>query len=189
MKKAVFLLSAGLSATLLHAADSQEFGRVISSKPVIHQFQIPQPVCQSANVQAASTASTPTAQDNAGTTAGAVDTNACPIQIVFQNVTVYEVEYEYAGKRYKAQLPSNPGKSIALSIAPAIAPAVDPYQAVNPPSLPAMVAPPVTQPPVMTAPPVYVVPYPYYGYPYSYPYYFPPFSVHLGIGYHRGFRH
>ena len=109
------------------------------------------------------------------------------MQLVLQNTTVYEVEYEYAQKRYIVELPYDPGQTIPLRISPAVSPMA------SAPPMPAPVGistvPPVmtTQPTVLApAPaPVYIAPYPSYGYPYGY---YPPVGVNFGFGYYRHYR-
>lgn len=101
----------------------------------------------------------------------------CAVQTFYENRTVgYDVEYEYGGKRYKVQLPYDPGQTIALRVSPA-----DLGEPGAPPPTPIVAAPPVyAPPPVVYAPPVYYVrPYPYYPYPY---YVYPPVGVQLRFG-------
>jgi uncharacterized protein YcfJ len=225
MHKSLVLIPVALLGTGLHAAEPQEVGKVISSKPVIYQTQIPQQICGNTPIavtepktgagatlgalaggvvgNAVGQGSGNAAATALGIVGGAVlgdrlegqntvvqNTTTCTTQMVTQNVTVYEVEYEYAGKRYKAQLPSDPGKTIAVSVSPALTMPPEAYPA-------PMANAPITtsaQPGVVmqqVAPaPVYVAPYPYYGYPYGgYPYgYYPPFSIQFGIGYYHGYR-
>lgn len=105
----------------------------------------------------------------------------CSTQTFYENRTVaYEVEYEYANKRYKVQLPYDPGQTIALRVAPE-----DLGEPGAPPPQP-IVAPPAY------APRVVVVPSPpvYYVRPYPYPYgYYPPVGAQLRFGYGGGYRH
>jgi len=101
----------------------------------------------------------------------------CGVQTVYENRgTVYNVVYEYAGKQYTAQLPYDPGRTIAVQITPAGA---------NPTMAPASSAiapqPVYVQPaPVVVAPAAYPVYYPQ-------PYY-PPIGIQLGFGYWGGYR-
>lgn len=101
----------------------------------------------------------------------------CGVQTVYENRgTVYHVVYEYAGKQYTAQLPYDPGRTIAVQITPAGA---------NPTMAPASSAiapqPVYVQPaPVVVAPAAYPVYYPQ-------PYY-PPIGIQLGFGYWGGYR-
>lgn len=97
----------------------------------------------------------------------------CGVQTVYENRTMYDVEYEYGGKRYKVLLPYDPGQTIALRVAP------EQLGEPNaPPPTPIVSAPPVYTPPVVVAPgPVY---YPYY-YPYGY-YPAPAVGVQLHFG-------
>lgn len=102
------------------------------------------------------------------------DMQRCGVQTFYENRTVgYDVEYEYGGKRYRAQLPYDPGQTIALSVSPA-----DLGEPGAPPPTPIVAAPPVyAPPPVVYGPPVY------YARPYPYPYYvYPPVGVQLRFG-------
>jgi len=114
----------------------------------------------------------------------------CGVQTYYENRTVgYEVEYEYGGRRHRAQLPYDPGQTIALRVEPADlgepgAPPPQPVIAVPPVYLPPVYAPPVVMVPP-SAPAYYVRPYPYYVYP--------PVGVQLRLGIgahpHRHHRH
>ena len=43
----------------------------------------------------------------------------CSHQVVYENQTVaYNVAYRFAGKQYTVQMPSDPGKTIALQVSP-----------------------------------------------------------------------
>ncbi|MDP1655005.1 MAG: hypothetical protein Q8K91_06585 [Hylemonella sp.] len=103
----------------------------------------------------------------------------CGVQTVYENRgTVYHVVYEYAGKQYTAQLPYDPGRTMAVQITPAGA---------NPATAPVSNA--IAQPPVYVQQqpaPVVVTPaaYPVY---YPQPYY-PPIGIQLGFGYWGGYR-
>lgn len=100
----------------------------------------------------------------------------CSMQTVYENRgVVYNVVYEYAGKQYTAQLPYDPGKTIAVQVSPAGA---------NPPTAPVSNAiapqPVYVQPaPVVVAPAAYPVYYPQ-------PYY-PPIGIQLGWGFWGGY--
>ena len=49
------------------------------------------------------------------------DVQRCTTQNFYENRTVgYNVVYEFAGKQYSVQLPSDPGPTIALQITPVI---------------------------------------------------------------------
>lgn len=98
-------------------------------------------------------------------------------------IAYYNVVYEYAGKRYSVQMPSDPGNFVAIQVTPM--------------TLPSSTLP-LTEMPVNTwiqSPPAVAVapmPAPIYVSPYPYPpaYYGPPpfmFSVGVGVGYHRGY--
>ncbi|MEY5098524.1 MAG: hypothetical protein RJA36_1243 [Pseudomonadota bacterium] len=109
----------------------------------------------------------------------------CSTQMVTRSVSSYNVVYEYAGKQYSVLLPSDPGPTLAVQVAPAVLSA--PPQAA---AQPVMVAPP----PVYLAPPTYPPTYPpayVYPYPAAYPYrYWPPIGINLGFGYyHHSYRH
>lgn len=106
----------------------------------------------------------------------------CSTQTFYENRTVaYDVEYEYADKRYKVQLPYDPGQTIALRVAPE-----NLGEPGAPPPRPIVTAPVYTPPVVVMSPPVYYVrPYPY---PYPY-YYYPPAGVQLRFGYGGGYRY
>jgi uncharacterized protein YcfJ len=116
----------------------------------------------------------------------------CSVQMVSKNITVYNVEYEYAGKRYFVQMPNDPGKFLPINISP-----MAPEGQVTIPQPGAYDAGTFQPSTVMTYPsgpsPVYVQPYPApypYGYPPPYGYgYLPfPFSFHFGFAYHGAFR-
>lgn len=214
-----------LSGTHAVAADPQEVGQVMTSKPVIRQTQVPQQVCTQMPVAVTEPKSGAGAVmgaiaggavgstlgqggGNAAATAlgivgGAIlgdkiegnqtavhTTPTCYVQMVTHNTTAYQVEYEYAGRRYNVELPYDPGPTLALSVSPAVVsvpPAGYPPPTGFPPptaAMPATVGAPVTvmaPPPVMPAP-VYVAPYPYYGYPYGF---YPGVGISFGVGYHR----
>lgn len=106
----------------------------------------------------------------------------CGTQTFYENRTVaYDVEYEYANKRYRVQMPYDPGQTIALRVSPADLgePGAPPPQPiVTVPAEPARVV-------VVPPPPVYYVrPYPYYPY-----YYYPSVGVQLRYGYGGGYRY
>ena len=95
----------------------------------------------------------------------------CATQNILENRTLgYQVVYEYAGKQYSVQMPSDPGPTIALQVAPvgssAPAPAAAPTYTAVVPVNPAPV--------VITAPPSY-----YYS-PYYAPYYGPAINLRWG---------
>lgn len=113
----------------------------------------------------------------------------CSNQVVYENrLTGYNVVYEYGGRQYSAQLPSDPGPTLALQVSPA-APAAAPAP---------VYAPAVSQTTVYTeaypatttyvsAPVVYAAPA-YYAPAYYAPSYYPAltFGVGLGLGYWSG---
>lgn len=221
-----FTVLAFLSVNAL-AAEPQEMGRVISTKPVIHQMQVPQQVCSQVPVAVAEPKTGAGAVmgaiaggavgstlgqggGNAAATAlglvgGAIlgdkiegqntvvqNTTSCVVQLMTHSTTVYQVEYEYAGRRYSVELPYDPGPTLALNVSPAVSapPAGYAPPAAYPPPVGA-VPPPMSAPTTVMAPPpvmpapVYVAPYPYYGYPYGF---YPGVGINFGVGYHRHFR-
>ena len=117
-----------------------------------------------------------------GQNASIQNEQTCHLQPIQQTkLAYYDVKYEYAGKQYAVQMPSDPGQSINISITPQVvgnqiyAPSQN-AQSVQTMPQAVLVAPA----PVYVGPPVYP-----YGYPYSYgP---SPFSLHLGLGYYGGY--
>ena len=98
-------------------------------------------------------------------------------------IAYYNVVYEYAGKRYSAQMPHDPGHLVAIQVTP-VAP---PVAALPPTELPVSTwvqnSPPLARTPSVA--PVYLTPYVY---PYPPAYYGPaPFMFSVGVGYHRGY--
>ncbi len=108
------------------------------------------------------------------------DVQRCSTQNFYENRTVaYDVEYEYADKRYKVQLPYDPGQTIALRVSPA-----DLGEPGAPPPQPILTVPSEPTRVVVVSPPVYYVrPFPYYSY---HPYYYAPAPR---FGYGGGNRH
>lgn len=101
----------------------------------------------------------------------------CSVQNFTETRTVgYDVEYEFAGRRYRARLANDPGPTLPLAIGPAAA-------------LPVLLdapAPVVTAPPPGYAAPVYPA-YPAYPVYAPQPYYVrPPVSIGLGLNFHSG---
>jgi len=100
----------------------------------------------------------------------------CTTQYTVQSrVTHYNVVYEYAGKQYNVQMPSDPGASLNIEVSPVQSQAPAYVGNVPPPgSAPAQV---VTSTQTYVQPvyaqPVYVNPYPYYA----------PFPVGVSIGF------
>jgi uncharacterized protein YcfJ len=97
----------------------------------------------------------------------------CTTQYTMQSrVTHYNVVYEYAGKQYNVQMPSDPGATLSIEVAPTQAQVPAQIAAASP-----AYAQPVYTQPVYTQPvyaqPVYVNPYPYYS----------PFPVGVSIGF------
>ena len=100
----------------------------------------------------------------------------CTTQYTSQSrVTHYNVVYEYAGKQYNVQMPSDPGATLSIEVSPAQAQASSIAGNVPPPgSAPSQVvgmSPTYVQP--VYAQPLYVNPYPYYT----------PFPVGVSIGF------
>ena len=119
----------------------------------------------------------------------------CGTQTTFENRTVaYNVVYEFAGKQYSAQMPHDPGPTLALQIGPLGASSNDQppqqQQQAQQQSYPADIPVYADQPPVVITQPVYPA-YPVY-YPRPY-YYYPPVSLQFGFGYwgggYRGHHH
>jgi hypothetical protein len=150
MKK-MLLLSASLLACGLTLA--QDVGHVISASPILQQVTVPRQVCN--------------------------NDQGCTTQNFYENRPVaYTVVYELGGKQYTVQMPSDPGPTVQLQIAP-----------VN--SQMASVAPltyaqPLYEQPtylVTTAPPLYYDYGPSYGYTtYSAAPNYLPLAVFLGMG-------
>lgn len=103
----------------------------------------------------------------------------CTTQTVYENRTVgYNVTYEYAGRQYQVQTPSDPGPTIRVQVTPVL-PAATPQPAVIPSPLPVR--------PVSQAPAVLVAAAPvFYGPPAGYPVVAPGF---IGASHHRGWSH
>ncbi len=101
----------------------------------------------------------------------------CSVQTIYENRTVaYDVIYDYAGKRYSVQMPSDPGPTVQLQVAPVGAT----RQGVST-SGAATYAEPAILPPtsISTPPAVYPV--------YEQPVYYPPVRLNLGYGYWGGY--
>ena len=124
----------------------------------------------------------------------------CSTQTYYENRTVgYNVAYEYGGRQYTAQMPSDPGSTIRLQLSPAGAQASGGYamaggEGISAPlgiqSIPAVVASSTTvypsYYPAYTAYPTYPA---YAAYPGYYPAYYPPVSLSLGFGFGGGWGH
>jgi uncharacterized protein YcfJ len=75
----------------------------------------------------------------------------CTNQVFYENRTTgYNVVYEFAGKQYSVQMPTDPGPTVRLQITPVAAPPVTPYPA-TPLGSPAPVSVPLGSP--MPVPP------------------------------------
>ncbi len=151
--KSIVLSVATLSVAA--AADAQEFGRVLSSTPVIGQVALPQQVCHDTTVVV------PGRRSGAGAALGAVTgavigsavgqgngrvvgsvigmvggavigdriasrdadqfqrVRQCTTHTTFENRVLYhDVVYEYAGRRYSARMPHDPGPSVQVQVTP-----------------------------------------------------------------------
>ncbi len=76
----------------------------------------------------------------------------CTNQVFYENRTTgYHVVYEFAGKQYSVQMPTDPGPTVRLQITPVAAPPVTPYPA-TPLGTPAPVGSPMPVPPPGSAP-------------------------------------
>ncbi len=112
----------------------------------------------------------------------------CGTQTSYETRAVaYNVVYEFAGKQYTAQMPHDPGPTLALQIGPAGAMGnamSNDQRQTYAADIPVYEEPP----PVVLTQPVYPVYYPR-------PYYYPPVSLEFGFGYwgggggYRGHRH
>jgi uncharacterized protein YcfJ len=99
---------------------------------------------------------------------------SCSIQTFYENrTTSYNVVYEYAGKQYSVQMPSDPGSFVKLQITPVSALAPQ-----DPAPNTTYVEPVYTQPVVVAVQPGY----------YARPYY-PPVGINLELGYFFGGGH
>lgn len=104
----------------------------------------------------------------------------CSTQTAYENRAVaYDVVYEFAGKQYSAQMPHDPGPTLALQIGPVGAMSNEQPRQTYPADIPVYEEPP----PVVVSQPVYPIYYPR-------PYYYPPVMFNFGYGYwgggHRG---
>ena len=110
----------------------------------------------------------------------------CSSQNMLENRTLgYQVVYEYAGKQYSVQMPSDPGPTIALQVAPTGSSVSNaaPATATTTTTTYTAVVPPNPAPVVINAPaPVY-----YYS-PYYAPYYGPAVNLRWGEWEHRRWR-
>ncbi len=150
-------------------AQADEFGRVISSTPIIQQVAVPRQVCSNEQVV------TPGQKSGAGAAMGAIAGGAvgnsmgqgsgraaatmlgifggailgdkiegpgqaevrnvqnCTQQMFYENRTMaYNVVYEFAGKQYSVQMPTDPGPTVRLQVTP-VAPPPVPMNAGVPP--------------------------------------------------------
>lgn len=92
---------------------------------------------------------------------------SCAQQVNYENrVSAYNVIYEYAGKQYSIQLPSDPGPYLPVRISPSVV-ATPPVVTAPPVLAPTTISTPVlvTQPYPVGYPPVYYAPPVYYGPP------------------------
>ncbi len=124
----------------------------------------------------------------------------CTTQHFYENRTAaYNVVYEYNGKQYSVQMPSDPGPFVQLQVTPVGASQPAPSANMNIPApviqpqvfQQPVIQPPVIQQPVVAAPQViyaqppvvYAQPQPYY-YP---PVIYPAVSIGLGFGFRSGY--
>jgi uncharacterized protein YcfJ len=97
--KRLLLLSAAIVSSGLYMA--QDVGRVISSTPIIQQVGVPRQVCTTEQVAIQ--------QPKSGADA----------LIFYENRPVaYNVGYEFGGKRYSVQMPTDPGPTLQLQVSP-----------------------------------------------------------------------
>ncbi|MFZ4481315.1 MAG: glycine zipper 2TM domain-containing protein [Rhodoferax sp.] len=97
----------------------------------------------------------------------------CEIRTLYENrVVAYNVVYEYAGKRYAAQVAQDPGATLQLQLTPVGASA----QMTEQPQAP------INAQPVYLLPSAAVVGAPAYPSYYTQPYY-PPIAIQFGVGY------
>lgn len=77
----------------------------------------------------------------------------CTNQVFYENRTVgYNVMYEFAGKHYTVQMPSDPGPTVRLQITPMAPPPVSTYPAAPMMPAPAPASTPMPVPPPGSAP-------------------------------------
>ena len=97
---------------------------------------------------------------------------SCTVRQTTQNVTVYQVVYEWGGKSYSVEMPRDPGPSITVQVAPVVAQAGMPAGPSMPATMPGAVPPlPPLDGTVGTTTTTVVVPQPppvYTVYPYGY---------------------
>jgi len=115
----------------------------------------------------------------------------CTTQTFYENrTTAYNVVYEYAGKQYSVQMPSDPGPYVKLQISPvgASQPQAPVADGTQPYYQPETAQPVITQQVITQQQPVYVAVqppvYPTYYYPRAY---YPPVGVNLNLGWSRGY--
>jgi uncharacterized protein YcfJ len=223
-KVTALAFSVCLSIGFAGSAQAQEQARVVSSTPVVKQYNSPQQVCGTSQIAVAEPKSGSGALLGAvaggllgntlgsgagraastalGMVGGAVvgdnleaprvdaqNVTTCSTQNTVQSITVYQVVYEYAGKQYSVEMPSDPGKTIMIQLNPIAQGQVPPPGSAPPAgSAPAalVTSPTIASTLVAPAPTYIAAPYPYgYPYPYAYPYgYAPP--VAIGFGFYGG---
>lgn len=148
------ITSIALAATCLAAplwAQADELARVVSSTPISQAVEVPRQIC---------------IRSDAG------ELMNCKTEMTRETRIIgFNIVYEYGGKQYTVQMPSDPGPSVRLQIGPAISEPI-------PAPVPAPVVTYTTTPIAVTPSPVYVPAPAWYG-P-SYPYYtYPPFSLNI----------
>jgi len=119
----------------------------------------------------------------------------CTTQTFYENrTTAYNVVYEYAGKQYSVQMPSDPGPYVKLQISPVgasqpqapMADGTQPYyqQEMGQPVIPQQQVITQQQPVYVAVQPTAYPAYPTYYYPRAY---YPPVGVNLNLGWSRGY--
>lgn len=116
----------------------------------------------------------------------------CSTQNFYQNqAAYYDVEYEYAGRRYRVQMPHDPGRTVPVQVTPVgtLPPVQAPARIVTAPSY---AQPALEQVTVLPAPPVYRAEPAYVAPSYAPPSYVAPLAIGLSLGFiggHLSHRH
>jgi uncharacterized protein YcfJ len=112
MKKllAMSAIAVGLGAPTL-AVQAEELARVISSTPIMNTAQVPREICSDERV---------IAPLQPGARAAEVKTvRTCNTVTNYESRPIaWNVVYEYAGKQYTMQTPTEPGNYVRLQITP-----------------------------------------------------------------------
>lgn len=124
-----------MAALVTVAAHAQEFGHVLSATPVIGQVAVPQQFCQQGSVVVLGAAGAVAGMVGGALIGDRLDSRApdqlqpvqtCTTQTTYEKrVLRYDVVYEYAGRHYAVQMPSDPGPTVQVQVTPvgALAPA------------------------------------------------------------------